>query len=208
MKAKRICLGYDLRLSFRDGLWEIPSYLESQCLVYRKPQLSGDLGVWPAVPGVAELLENHENIWKGISNSLGFATDFEVLIESCKSNYISIDKGVGVAFTCFEENFIAFVERYGSRGFNLLLSEADLKKIGWSFVGFDILDLGAQISGLCGCGYKEDTKKELQAYFADGLNEVGLFKTYSWATRFASVRGLQIHTHAPFIPVGIFIKEI
>jgi hypothetical protein len=156
---------------------------------------------------VPELLGDHENIWKGLSNVLGLATDFDVLIESCKNNHVSTDKGVGVAFTCLEENLIAFIERYGSEGFDSPSSEVDLKKMGWRLIGFDVLDLGAQISGLCGCGYNPDTKKELQAYFAEAVNDIGLFKTYSWATRFASVRGLQIYTHAPFIPTGIFVKE-
>jgi hypothetical protein len=202
---KQLCLGYDLRLPIQNDSLVIPSYLEEQCLVSKRIQLSGDPNVWPNTLDVANLIYGH--IWI-LSNPLGLANNINILIKNCRDRGIDTDEMVAVALTCFEENFIALNERYGTGWLGeLVVSEDELKISGWDFVGFDILDLNGLISGLSGCGYKPSSKHELQAIFADALNDVGLFDSSLSALRFANVRALQIPQHAPFTIVGIWIKS-
>jgi hypothetical protein len=189
-------------MSIQKDLWVVPPYAESQCLVSRTPQLSADPNIWPYAPGVAELLQ--DNIGS-LSNPLGLAIDFDLLLENCKACRIDTNRTTGVALTCFEANLIALNDQYGTGWFNSTQTESELINCGWSLAGFDTLDLRGLISGLSGCGYKSTTKHELKAYFSKKINKTGLFSTNSWAEKFANVRGLQIPQHAPFIPVGVWI---
>lgn len=141
-----------------------------------------------------------------LSNPLTLSRNFEGLKEACLLQGVSA-KGLNwLALTASEVNTVALTGRYGPGWFDGSPTEADLISQGWTFMGFDILDLRGLISGLSGCDYRPDTKQLLRSYFDSALNEVGLFETYRLASEFAEVRGLEIHEHAPFIPIGVLIR--
>lgn len=205
MKFQRLCLGYDLRLPIQSSSWVAPPHLDSQCLAPRGFQLSADPNVWPSTTEVSELICDQIGT---LANPLCLASDIDLLIKTCKDKGINTDEMLAVAFTCLEENFIPLNERYGGPGwFKSSKSEDDMRNFGWEFVGFDILDLNGLISGLSGCEYKPESKQKLYANFANALNDLGLFNSNILALRFANVRGLQIPQHAPFTPVGVWIKR-
>jgi len=208
MSSSRICLGYDLRLSIRDDLQPFPPGIQDQMLLPRSALISADPAVWLRAPDIDDLLNNSDpnNIDEVEVNPLGLARDIGALVEYCKVHRISTDESTPVALTCFEEVVVALEELYGKSYFRPVTSEAELKERGWNLAGFDALEIRGLTSGLSGCGYKDEEKRQLQAYFGGALNSVGLFRTSAWAARFGSVRGLRIHAHAPFIPVGVWVK--
>ncbi|WP_146063224.1 hypothetical protein [Nitrosospira multiformis] len=166
-------------------------------------QISGDPNIWPRPPLVDDLIQNNAH---ALSNPLTLATHIEDLINTCRSNHISIDQLSLISLTCLEINTIALREHYGFGWFEEQPSETALINMGWRLMGFDILDLRGLISGLSGCG-KISEIPFFQNYLSKTINKFGLFKTYRSASEFSEVRGLQIYNHAPFIPIGILIKN-
>lgn len=112
-----------------------------------------------------------------------------------------------VCVTIYEANVIALIKRYGLGYFENQTDEEALLSLGWRFMGFDVVDLDGLISGLKGCGYVEPAWSQLRNYFANSLNEVGLFNDLSVASQFAEVRGLQIRDHAPFVVAGVLTHD-
>lgn len=204
MPNQRICLGFDLRV---EAL--LPKELThehrfaDQFLVNREIMISGDPAVWQRTVEIDKLL--NESVGN-LSNPLTLIQSLEAINEACRQGAFSIDGMQLVALTTSEANVVALYEHYGSGWFDGSQTEAQLLSEGWMFRGFDVLDLRGLISGLNGCGYRPEAKSMLRTYFDEALNEVGLFRTYDWASQFAEVRGLEIYSHAPFIPTGVLTQ--
>ena len=83
------------------------------------------------------------------------------------------------------------------------LSIADLQKIGWTCLGYDVADQWLY-SCLMNCGYDPDEKRTLSLRFSDVLNGLGLFDSVKAALDFCIGCDLRAPVHAPFSVYGIW----
>ena len=201
MNAKRVSLGFDLRVN-PDLQGEIPSQKSQRLTSGPQSPLSADPSVWLQPREI-------ESLWVGglpnFSNPLNLAKNLDLLVAASSRQAISIANAWPICVTGDQVNTIALDERYGPGYFDNGVEEGDLTSNGWQFMGFDVVDLYGLISGLKGCGYVEPTWSQLRGHFGSYLNELGLFTDWNVAARFAEVRGLQIREHAPFAVVGILV---
>lgn len=199
MDAKRISLGFDLRLSpslQRDNPLQGNQRLEPDL----GSPVSADPSVWLAAEEIAPFSLGGLPDFR---NPLHLSKSIDLLVDDCKRRGIPLTGLWPVCVTSYETNLLALVRRYGPGYFENQASEEELQSQGWRFMGLDVLDLDGLISGLKGCGYVEPMWSQLRNRFADSLNEVGLFTEASIASTFAEVRGLEIRKHAPFVVVGV-----
>jgi hypothetical protein len=141
------------------------------------------------------------------ANPLYLAKRLELLVDECGAQGLSTKGLVPVCITSAKSNLIALELRFGPGYFDSPPSEEELLCGGWTFAGFDVVDLNGLVSGLKGCGYVEPSWSQLREYFGGTLNEVGLFGDWDAASQFAEVRGLQVREHSPFVVVGVLIRS-
>jgi hypothetical protein len=202
MDIKRVSLGYDLRVN-PNLQKENPSQVNQHLVPGLHSPISADANVW----GTTEEIESLTGqILPDHTNPLHLKESAD-LLDACAKQGIATSGLWPVCFTALESTLMALRERFGPEYFDNLPKEESLLSRGWQFLGFDIVDLDGLISGLKGCGYVEPTWSQLRDYFGNALNKVGLFTDCSVASESAEVRGLQIREHAPFVVVGVLVKD-
>jgi hypothetical protein len=202
MNAKRIGLGFDLRLNpqlQKENLLQRDQHL----LPLRQSPISADPGVWLRSEEIESLAQVK---LPEFYNPFYLTKSIDVLLDVCHRGGIPIGGLWPVCFTVYEANVIALIKRYGPGYFEDQPDEEQLVSRGWQFIGFDIVDLDGLVSGLKGCGYVEPIWSQLRDYFGSSLNESGLFDDLLTASQFAEVRALEIRAHAPFVVTGLFLR--
>jgi hypothetical protein len=197
-------LGFDIRIapaSVESSFVQAGQRLEPKLL----SPISADSNVWPS-PKYAEPFQS--GMLHGVMNPLYLYKSISLLIDTLGMKSITGSNCQFVTITTHEAIPVFLNKRYGSGYFEDCPSEGDLVSQGWRHLGFDIVDLNGLISGLKGCGFSEQVWFSLVSLFQDSLNENGLFIDPLKAAQFAQVRGLEIHSHAPFIVVGLLTREI
>jgi hypothetical protein len=203
MITKRISLGFDLRLNPQLQK-ENPMQRDQHLVPSRQSPISADPGVWLRTEGIESLAEGK---LPEFYNPFYLTKNADLLLDVCRRQGIPTSGLWPVCVTIYEANVIALIKRYGPGYFENQTDEEALLSLGWRFMGFDVVDLDGLISGLKGCGYVEPAWSQLRNYFANSLNEIGLFNDLSVASQFAEVRGLQIPDHAPFVVAGVLTHD-
>jgi hypothetical protein len=203
MNAKRISLGFDLRLNPQLQK-ENPLQRNQRLVPTQLNPISADAGVWLRTEEIECLSEGKLSEFY---NPFYLANSLDVLLDVCRRQGFSTSGLWPVCVTIYKANVIALIKRYGPGYFENQLDEGALSSQGWRLMGFDIVDLDGLISGLKGCGYSEPAWSQLREYFNAALNGLGLFADLSGASQFAEVRGLQIREHAPFVVVGVLTRD-
>ena len=203
MRANRVSLGFDLRvdpkMTHQDKARD-RAFLDPQ----RRNPISADPGVWPMSQEAAER-------WSGLLpdflNPLYLAANLDSLAHAYERERFSVSSLIPLCITSDPTISISLNKRFGPGYFEHQIDESDLLSAGWQFRGFDVVDLDGLISGLKDCDYSEPTWSQLRRYYGEHLNDEGLFFDAHVASRFAEVRGLEIRQHAPFVVVGILVRD-
>lgn len=189
----RVCIGFDARA--RPGSRsDLPASLVGGRIV-----LTADPAVWLPPQALADQLTGPIPDW---GNSLSSAKDVRALRQ-----YSTEPDDCLVALTASEHVVATEIQRAGPGYFDDIRPERALLDDGWTLAGFDVLDSSCLISGLHGCGYAEPSLLYFQRHFWPQLNDACLFETDRDAAAFAEYRGLEIRAHAPFVVVGVCIKN-
>ncbi len=203
---ERAVLGYDLRIQPGSNIRILSKATKEQHFSDSVPEIwiSADPTLLLRDDNVDRIIQEYAgtnvvSLW----NPLGLANHLSDLTSECRARGVSTDDFLPVAVTCCEVNFIALVERDGPGWLDSRPAEKELVSSGWRLLGFDALDLRGLTSGLSGCGYTSSAKSAYNQLFGMALNKFGLFQSFSFAQRFAEVRGLEIPSHAPFVVVGV-----
>jgi hypothetical protein len=203
MNAKRVSLGFDLRVN-PDFQRDNPSQDNQHLVPGLRSPICADPAVWVEPEEIESLTEG---ILPNFANPLHLAKSIDLLIDACRERGIRTFGLWPVCLTSFEANLVALEGRFGPGYFDNSLEEQVLLSDGWHLEGFDVVDLGGLTSGLKGCGYVEPKWSQFRDYFGDDLNPFGLFKEHSTASQFAEARGLEIREHAPFVVAGILTRK-
>jgi hypothetical protein len=203
MSRNRVSLGFDLRVN-ADLQGQNLSQQDQRLISAPYIPISADPSVWSETEEIAALMEGTT---RDFVNPLHLAKSIDLLLDACSRRGISTTDLRPVCLTTYESNIIALDDRFGPGYFSDRPREEELLSLGWTHMGFDVVDLNGLISGLKGCGYVEPTRSQLKEYFGGALNNVGLFDNNTMASQFAEVRGLQIRAHAPFVVVGLLVHN-
>jgi len=201
MHCQRISIGFDLRVNPHSQK-ENPA----QANQWLRPELRNPVSVDPSVWLRAEKVDSFMQEESDSCNPLGLANDIDPLLDASRKQRIATPELLPVCFTTSEAISVASRGRFGQGYFENQPEEETLLSSRWQLRGFDAVDLNGLISGLKGCGYAEPSWSQLRECFAGELNELGLFRDETAASRFAEVRGLQIRDHAPFVVVGVLTQ--
>ncbi|HEX8703058.1 MAG TPA: hypothetical protein VF815_29745 [Myxococcaceae bacterium] len=78
---------------------------------------------------------------------------------------------------------------------------------GWTFLGYDVADLGGSISGLMNCGFLpgQDDVEALRAVWGPKLNSRHLFDDVADAVAFKDFSNHRVPEHRPFFVNGLWL---
>ncbi|HEV8581379.1 MAG TPA: hypothetical protein VGX68_20120 [Thermoanaerobaculia bacterium] len=174
--------------------------------------LSIDTMIWPSALG-SNGLERPD--WVGI---------FDPLWESLDSLRQAVGEAKGMALVAFStitagasEAELATLETQlrgvypdGTPG-KLPATIADPAAVqpGWSFLGYDVADLGGGTSGLMNCGFlpEQEDVDALRFRWGPKLNRFHLFDRLEDAREFKDFSNQRVLEHAPFYVDGIWLVE-
>ncbi len=178
----RRCMGFDIRIFNK-----------------KNTIISADPNILPHPPRIESLLEG--NVWsistpQRLFMSEKILNDFIPEGENKECLYLKI------CLTCSISDFNNLVSIYSDDWTKELPLEEELILNKWVLHGFDVIDYQGLYSGITGFG-----DNELANSIKDDLNESYLFSSPKDAGEFSKKMEKYAPTHAPFIVVGVLIKN-
>jgi hypothetical protein len=192
MHQGNVLLGFDAREAGGGGEWNEQRRNDYLFRPDVARPFSIDQRVWPPV---VEVHDSPYRFWDDLARLQ------EVVRERPERPWI-VALGVSLS-TCSPEEAVA-VEPFIPVGLSGQLDTVDAR---WTFLGYDVADLGGSISGLMNCGFlpgQEDVEA-LRAVWGPKLNARHLFDDVADAVAFKDFSNQRVPEHRPFFVNGLWL---
>jgi len=205
-----VLLGFDARVARPDESWD---ERRKRAMLFRLDvvePLSIDSVVWPSI------FEHHSELRPPYVGPYGFWDDLANLRRHADARGDRRIAAFAVAAgACTPEEWTALdaflrgVSPDGQPGLTIPGTNPPTVKADWSFLGYDVADLGGGTSGLMNCGFvpELDDVGALRLRWGPKLNAVHLFDRLDDAREFKEFSNRRVAEHAPFFVHGIWLVD-
>ncbi|HSK81017.1 MAG TPA: hypothetical protein VLQ45_31480 [Thermoanaerobaculia bacterium] len=208
-----LLLGFDARPS-KPPVWDEGRKRDFLLRLDIVTPLSIDTAVWPSVfalhpelrppyVGPYGLYENLESLRKHVAAARGTPGDLCIVAFGVASGACTREERRVL------DEFLRGVSPDGSPGTTLPEINPPAADGGWSFLGYDVADLGGTTSGLMNCGFLPELEdvEALRLRWGPKLNDFHLFDSRKEAREFKDFSNQRVAEHAPFFIHGIWLVE-
>ena len=210
MDQSDVLLGFDARVAGPDESWDERRKRTTLFRLDVVEPLSIDSAVWPSI------FERHSELRPPYVGPYGFWADLANLrrhadiARDCRIAAFAVAAGA-----CTPEErtaldaFLRGVSPDGQPGLTIPGTDPPTVKADWSFLGYDVADLGGGTSGLMNCGFvfELDDVDALRLRWGPKLNGFHLFDRLEDASKFKEFSNRRVAEHAPFFVHGIWLVD-
>jgi hypothetical protein len=205
-----VLLGFDARVAWPDESWDDKRKKAHLFRLDVLAPLSIDSTVWPSIFGRHSRLRPHyvgpHGFWDDLAKLRG-QTDIP------RTRRIAAFAVAAGACTQEERRaldaFLRGVSPDGAPGLTIPGTDPPVVKADWSFLGYDVADLGGGTSGLMNCGFvpEQEDVDALRLRWGPKLNGFHLFHSLGDAREFKGLSNRRVAEHAPFFVHGIWLVD-